>query len=167
MHQLSFAEKEYSQLISRKRAFLEKMDKAVPWQILMDVIEPFYPKIPEGKGRRPYPLESMLRIYLMQQWYNLSDPLMESELNDSVAMRNFSKLGSFFSPTPDETTILHFRHLIEKYALASIIFNKINEYLHDSGISVSHGTVVDASIIPAPSSVRNKKKPVIRKCILP
>ena len=100
----------------------------------------------------------MLRIYLMQLCYNLSDPMMENELIDSIAMRRFARLGGLDSPTPDETTILNFRHLIEKHELSEAVFDLFNRYLKAAGIRVSKGTIVDATIISAPGSIKNKSK---------
>lgn len=158
--QLSFAESEFSKGIkkSRKGAFLEIMDKVVPWLAICNVISEFYAKVPEKAGRHPYPLETMLRIHLMQHWFNLSDPAMESELYDSMSMRKFAKLGSLSAPTPDETTILNFRHLLEAHELSAQIFNVINDYLEKNGVKVSNGTIVDATIISAPSSTKNSTK---------
>lgn len=157
-HQLSFGEAEYSieSKKSRKGVFLRKMNAVVPWSILNAIIEPYYPKVPEKAGRRPYPLETMLRIHLLQHFYNLSDPAMESELHDSIAMRKFSKLGSLRKPTPDETTILNFRHLLEKNELSRRIFDAINKYLGDKGLRFSGGSIVDATMIDAPSSTKNR-----------
>lgn len=158
--QLSFAETEFSKgmLKSRKGQFLEQMEKIVPWMALVAIIAPYYAKVPEKAGRRPYPLLVMLRIHLMQHWFNLSDPAMESELYDSMAMRKFAGLGGLNNPTPDETTILNFRHLLEEHELSAQLFDVINEYLVDNGVTVSNGTIVDATIISAPSSTKNKSK---------
>lgn len=156
--QLSFAESEFSKGTqkSRKGAFLNTMERIVPWNAICSVIEDFYVKVPEKAGRRPYPLEVMLRIHLMQHWFNLSDPAMESELYDSMAMRKFALLGSLNNSTPDETTILNFRHLLEKHELSSRIFDIVNVYLQENGVKISNGTIVDATIISAPSSTKNK-----------
>lgn len=160
--QLSFAEAEYdrskSLQKSRKALFLAEMSKAVPWDRLEKAITPYYAKVPEKAGRRPYPLRAMLAIHLMQHWYNLSDPAMESELYDSMAMRKFAGLGGLHNPTPDETTILNFRHMLERHGLSSVVFDIINEYLDECGVSVSNGTIVDATIIEAASSTKNKAK---------
>ena len=158
--QLSFAESEFSKGMhkSRKGHFLEDMDKIVPWSLLCETISEHYAKVPEKAGRRPYPLEVMLRIHLMQHWFNLSDPAMESELYDSMSMRKFARLGGLSNPTPDETTILNFRHLLEVHGLSSKVFASINAYLEKCGVKVSNGTIVDATIISAPSSTKNKTK---------
>lgn len=158
--QLSFAETEFSKGTqkSRKGQFLEQMEKVVPWLSLVEIIAPYYAKEPEKAGRRPYPLLVMLHIHLMQHWFNLSDPAMESELYDSMSMRKFAGLGGLNNPTPDETTILNFRHLLEKHELSAQLFDVINSYLVESGIRISNGTIVDATIIAAPSSTKNKEK---------
>lgn len=158
--QLSFAETEYSKGTkkSRKGVFLGQMDAIVPWKALHAVIEPYYAKIPEKAGRRPYPLESMLRIHLMQHWFELSDPGMESELYDSMAMRKFAKLGGLDNPTPDETTILNFRHLLEEHALSAVVFDQINNHLVQNEVMLSSGTIVDATLMSAPSSTKNQTK---------
>lgn len=157
--QMSFAETEFSKGMkkSRKGEFLECMDRIVPWQSLCAIIDEYYVKEPEKAGRRPYPLETMFRIHLMQHWFNLSDPGMESELYDSMAMRKFAHLGGLDNPTPDETTILNFRHLLENHGLSARIFDEISAYLIKSGIKISNGTIVDATIISAPSSTKNKE----------
>ena len=156
--QLSFAETEFSKGMqkSRKGQFLEEMERVVPWTDLAGIIAPFYAKEPEKAGRRPYPLLTMLHIHLMQHWFNLSDPAMESELYDSMAMRKFAGLGGLSNPTPDETTILNFRHLLEEHELSAQLFDAINAYLVRNGVKVSTGTIVDATIIAAPSSTKNK-----------
>ena len=125
MAQLTFSdfEKDLQRKKSRKAEFLELLDRLVPWASLIALIEPYYPKVPDGCGRRPYALDSMIRIYIMQLCYNLSDPMMENELIDSVAMRKFSHLGSLSNPTPDETTILNFRHLLERHSLCEQFFD--------------------------------------------
>jgi len=160
--QMGFAETEYdnSKSIqkSRKALFLMEMKETVPWDKLEEVIAPHYVKVPTGPGRPQYPLRVMLAIHLMQHWYNLSDPEMESELNDSLAMRKFAGLGGPHNPTPDETTILNFRHMLEKHDLSSVVLDVVNEYLEACGVAVSKGSVVDATIIAAPSSTKNKTK---------
>lgn len=160
MAQLSFFDFEntLTEKKSRKAEFLETLDKLVPWTELLSLIAPFYPKVPIGSGRHPYPLESMLRIYLMQLCYDLSDPMMENELIDSMSMRRFARLGGLDKPTPDESTILHFRHLLEKHGIGSQVFEQINAHLLKAGVRISKGTIVDATIIEAPCSVKNKTK---------
>jgi IS5 family transposase len=160
MAQLTFSdfEKDLQRKKSRKAEFLELLDRLVPWASLIALIEPYYPKVPDGCGRRPYALDSMIRIYIMQLCYNLSDPMMENELIDSVAMRKFSHLGSLSNPTPDETTILNFRHLLERHSLCEQFFDLFNEHLIGIGVRISRGTIIDATIIEALCSIKNKQK---------
>jgi IS5 family transposase len=139
---------------TRKAAFLAEMDKIVPWKRLCGVIEPFYPKA--GAGRPPIGLERMLRIYFLQHWFNLSDPAVEDALYDSSAMRSLAGIDLGREPAPDETTLCRFRHLLEKHALGEKIFTELNAYLADKGVTT--GTIVDATIIAAPSSTKNAKK---------
>ncbi|MCS5856914.1 IS5 family transposase [Klebsiella pneumoniae subsp. pneumoniae] len=119
------------------------------------VIEPFYPKA--GNGRRPYPLETMLRIHCMQHWYNLSDGAMEDALYEIASMRLFARL-SLDSALPDRTTIMNFRHLLEQHQLARQLFKTINRWLAEAGVMMTQGTLVDATIIEAPSSTKNKEQ---------
>lgn len=142
---------------TRKEQFLEDMEKIIPWQELTQVIEPYYPK-PEGAGRRPVGVERMLRIHFIQHWFNLSDPGAEEALYDSRALRQFVGIDLGREPVPDETTICKFRHLMEKHNLGDELFRLVNQYLQESGLKVSRGTIVDATIIGAPSSTKNKKK---------
>src|SRR6202011_2115132 len=128
------------------------MERVVPWVSLLKVIEPFYPVV--GRGRRPYPLESMLRIHLMQNWFGLSDPAMEEALYEIVSMRRFAAV-TLESGIPDETTILNFRRLIEENELAPMIFDRISALLTRKGLMLKRGTIVDATIIAAPSSTKN------------
>ena len=155
-NQLSFSDCEFRQKrrTTRKEKFLHRMDQLIPWQRLETVIEPFYPK--PGKGRRPYPLPTMLRIHCLQQWYSLSDPAMEDALYEVSSMRIFAGL-SLDQPIPDHTTILNFRHLLERYQLGRSIFQEINDWLTSAGIILKEGTLVDATIIEAPTSTKNKK----------
>ena len=143
---------------TRRAQFLEEMDKAVPWTRLCAVIEPHYPKGSSKGGRPPLPLERMLRIYCLQQWYNLSDPGAEEALYDSVTMRQFAGVRSDEDVIPDETTILNFRRLLEREQLTQQIFVAINSHLAERGLIVGKGTIVDATIIDAPSSTKNKQK---------
>ena len=140
---------------TRRELFLGEMDKIVPWEGLCEVIEPFYPK-PEGAGRPPIGLERMLRIHFLQHWFNLSDPSVEEALYDSRAMRRFVGIDLGREPAPDETTVCKFRHLLEAHNLGDQLFALIAEYLEENGLKVSTGTIVDASIIDAPSSTKNK-----------
>ena len=142
---------------TRKEQFLEEMETIIPWKELTDVIEPFYPR-PEGAGRRPVGIERMLRIHFIQHWFNLSDPAAEEALYDSRSLRRFVGIDLGREPVPDETTICKFRHLMEKHNLGDQLFHLVNQYLKENGLKVSRGTIVDASIISAPSSTKNKKK---------
>lgn len=143
---------------TRRDMFLAEMDKVVPWSELSAVIEPFYPKAPLGAGRRPVGLERMLRIHFLQQWYALSDPAVEEALYDSLAMRRFVGIDLGVEGAPDETTVCKFRHLLERHGLAAELFATVNRYLHGHGLTLSQGTIVDATIIHAPSSTKNKDK---------
>ncbi|ELJ5797363.1 TPA: IS5 family transposase [Enterobacter asburiae] len=154
-HQLTFADSEFSskRRQTRKEIFLSRMEQILPWQNMVEVIEPFYPKA--GNGRRPYPLETMLRIHCMQHWYNLSDGAMEDALYEIASMRLFARL-SLDSALPDRTTIMNFRHLLEQHQLARQLFKTINRWLAEAGVMMTQGTLVDATIIEAPSSTKNK-----------
>jgi transposase, IS5 family len=154
MSQMSFGDAEYAgkRKKTRREVFLEEMDQVVPWKSLVDLIEPLYPVA--GRGRHPYPLETMLRIHLMQNWFALSDPAMEEALYEITPMRAFAGL-SLTKAIPDETTILNFRHLLEKYELAPEILKRVNGYLSRRGLMLKRGSIVDATIIAAPSSTKN------------
>ena len=153
--QLSFADSEYQnkRRQTRKEKFLTRMDALIPWQRLEAIIEPHYPK--PGNGRRPYPLMTMLRIHCLQQWYSLSDPAMEDALYEIASMRLFTRL-SLDKPIPDHTTIMNFRHLLERHDLSRQIFQDVSAWLTDAGILIKEGTLMDATIIEAPSSTKNK-----------
>ena len=154
MKQMTFADAEYAgkRKQTRKELFLIKMDQVVPWKGLIALIEPHYPK---GEGGRPaYPLLAMLRIHLMQNWFGYSDPAMEEALYETTILRQFAGLS--LERIPDETTILNFRRLLEKHELAAGILAVINGYLGDRGLSLRQGTIVDATLIHAPSSTKNK-----------
>jgi len=142
---------------TRRERFLAEMDKVVPWALLLAAIEPYYPRT-GSVGRQPMPLASMLRIYFMQQWYALSDPAMEDALYEIESMRRFAGLDLGDDAIPDETTILNFRHLLEKHGLSAKMMNLINDTLTKQGLLLTGGTMVDATIIHAPSSTRNKDK---------
>jgi len=141
---------------TRREQFLQEMDQIIPWAELAAVIEPFYPK-PEGAGRRPIGIERMLRIHFLQHWFNLSDPAVEESLYDSRAMRRFVGIDLGREPVPDETTVCKFRHLLEANDLGERLFVLIGEYLDENGMKVNRGTIVDATIISAPSSTKNEK----------
>ena len=142
---------------TRREQFLDEMDRIIPWVELAAVIEPFYPA-GKGAGRPPIGIERMLRIHFVQHWFNLSDPAVEEALYDSRALRRFVGIDLGREPVPDETTICKFRHLLERHDLGSRLFVLIGEYLDENGLKVNRGTIVDATIISAPSSTKNKKK---------
>jgi IS5 family transposase len=158
MKNLSFASLAYEnkKKKTRREKFLEEMDQVIPWVEIRQIIEPHYPKA--GNGRQPFPLERMLRIYFLQQWYGLSDPAMEDALYDIESLRRFAGIDLAIDEIPDETTILHFRHLLEKHDLTKKIFEKTQGYLTDKGLLLREGTIVDATIINAPSSTKNRDK---------
>ncbi len=141
---------------TKRGQFLSDMDRIVPWTELCELIAPVYPVA--GNGRPPRELEMMLRIYFLQQWFDLSDPAAEDALYDSVSMRRFIGLDLGQEAAPDETTICRFRHLLEKNQLGEALFQYVLEYLERNGIKVGKGTIVDASIISAPPSTKNKDK---------
>jgi IS5 family transposase len=141
---------------TRRAQFLADMARIVPWSEVAAVIEPFYPKLSELGGRPPIELGKMLRIYFLQLWFNLSDPAAEEALYDSVSMRAFVGIDLGEEAVPDETTICKFRHLLEKHKLGKSLLTAVNQYLHENGIKIRRGTIVDATIISAPSSTKNK-----------
>ncbi|MCX2832616.1 IS5 family transposase [Microbulbifer thermotolerans] len=155
MSQLTFAEAEYTtkKRKTRRELFLEYLDKLLPWKQLETPIAKHYAR--GGIGRPPYPLSMMLRIHIMQLVYNLSDPAMEDALYEIESMRRFA--GVRLDKIPDETTILNFRHLLEKHNLGKKLFQKINKHLDQHGLILREGSIVDATIISAPSSTKNKK----------
>ncbi len=140
---------------TRREQFLAEMDKVVPWGRLCGLIEPHYPKGSPAGGRPPLPLPRMLRIYCLQQWYNLSDPGAEEALYDSITMRHFAGVSCDADVIPDETSILNFRRLLEKHGLTARLLAEINAHLGERGLFVGKGTIVDATIINAPSSTKN------------
>ena len=139
---------------TRREIFLAEMEQVVPWQALLALIEPHYPKAGRP-GRQPYAIATMLRIHFLQQWYALSDPAMEEALYDTPVMRRFARLSGLDN-VPDETTILNFRRLLETHGLAESIFERVNAHLARKGQSLKAGTIVDATIIAAPSSTKNQ-----------
>ncbi len=141
--------------VTRRERFLKEMDAVIPWKHLNRLIEPHYPKA--GNGTQPMPQERMLRIYFMQQWFNLSDPAMEDTLYDSESMRRFAGIELSDDAIPDETTILRFRHLLEKHYLTQAIFGQIRTLLEQKRLLLKSGTIVDATIIEAPPSTKNEE----------
>jgi IS5 family transposase len=138
---------------TRRREFLDEMEKVVPWADLVALVLPY---LPEGKrGRPPFSPETMLRIHFMQQWFALSDPAMEEALHDMPVFREFAGLEGWNERLPDESTILRFRHVLEKHKLAAQILQTVNDLLSAKGMLLKSGTVVDATLIAAPSSTKN------------
>ena len=159
MPQQTFAEVSFERYRkpTRRERFLDEMNRVVPWIELVAVIEPVYPKA-EGPGRPPVGVERMLRLHCLQQWFNLSDPAVEEALYDSRVMRQFVGIDLGREPVSDETTICKFRHLLEAHRLGEQLFAQIGAYLAAQGVTVSRGTIVDATIISAPSSTKNRTK---------
>ena len=154
-NQLTFASIAWSGKgkVTRREQFLAEMDAVIPWCRLLALIEPHYPKA--GSGRQPLGLEKMLRIYFLQQWFNLSDPQAEDAIYDSEAMRRFARVELGDDVVPDETTILRFRHLLEQHGLTKAIFDAVTGLLEERRLLLRSGTIVDATIIAAPSSTKN------------
>jgi IS5 family transposase len=140
---------------TRRELFLAEMEQVVPWGELLALVKPVYAKGTSGPGRPPIPLERMLRIYCLQHWFNLSDPAVEEALYESVSMRAFAGIDLGREPAPDETTVCKFRHLLEEHGLGKRIFESVGAHLQRQGLKVSSGTIVDATIIAAPSSTKN------------
>ena len=158
MKQETFTDIEYSfrKKKTRREEFLEIMDEIIPWDEWVGVIEPYYPK---GKrGRPPMGIEKMLRMYLLQIWFNLSDPATEDAIYDSYAMRKFTGIDFMAEAVPDETTLCKFRHLLEANGLNKLFFDAINRVMVKTGHMMKGGTIVDATIINAPSSTKNAEK---------
>jgi len=153
--QPSFSDVEYAQRrrVPKREEFLKQMDAVVPWAEWVKVIEPHY--YTNKRGRRAVPLETMLRMYLLQVWFHLSDEGVEDQINDSFAMRQFMRLDFGTQQVPDATTLLHFRHLLEKHRLGEAMFAWLNAKLEADGLIMRGGSIVDATIIAAPSSTKN------------
>lgn len=159
MRQMSLAQQAEFQRFakkSRREQFLETMDAVMPWAELLALVEPHYPK--GEQGRKPIGLAIMLRLYFVQHWFALSDPAAEDALYDSAALRRFVGIDLGRSPAPDETTILNFRHLLEAHDLCGQMLDTVNLFLASRGIRITTGTIVDATIIQAPSSTKNENK---------
>lgn len=157
MKQQTFSDIEYShrRKKTKREEFLEAMDQIIPWQHWIDLIKDYYPS---GKrGRPPRGIETMLRMYLMQNWFNLSDAAIEDAIYDSYAMRSFMHIDFFTEQVPDSTTLLKFRHLLEVHKIGEQIFADVNARLESAGLIMHGGTIVDATIIAAPSSTKNKE----------
>jgi IS5 family transposase len=142
--------------VTRRERFLAEMDQVIPWTPILSLIEPHYPKA--GSGTQPMPLQRMLRIHFMQQWFNLSDPAMEDALYDSESMRRFAGIELMDDAIPDESTILRFRHLLERHGLSEQIFGRVRGLLEEKRLLLKSGTIVDATIIDAPPSTKNEAK---------
>ena len=156
--QLCFSDYEQSTAKKRtkKEKFLAEMDLVVPWTPLLDLIEPIYPKASSKGGRPSYPLATILSIHLMQQWYSLSDPAIEDALIEVPTMRRFAGIDLISDKIPDETTILSFRHLLEKNKLGKEILDVVKAHLKQRGMAMKQGTIIDDTLISAPSSTKNK-----------
>src|SRR3989454_144679 len=141
---------------TRRAIFLEEMEQVVPWGELCALVAPHYPQ--PGKGRRPVGVERMLRIYFLQQWFNLSDPAVEEALYDSAVMRQFVGIDLGCEPVPDETTVCKFRHLLEEHQLGEQILGQVNLHLQAQGVRITTGTIVDATILHAPTSIKNREQ---------
>src|ERR1700723_1508778 len=141
---------------TRREVFLEEMEQVVPWRELCALIEPHYPKA--GNGRPPVGVERMLRMYFLQQWFNLSDPAVEEVLYDSPVMRQFVGIDLGQEPAPDETTVCKFRHLLEEHGLGGEMLEAVNLHLEGKGLRITTGPIVDATIISAPSSTKNREQ---------
>ena len=157
-HQTSFSQAEFAdkKKITRRERFLARMEEIIPWVSLLAVLEPFYPK--GERGRPPIGLERMLRIYFLQQWYGLADEALEDAIYDSQAMRGFARIDLAADGVPDATTLLKFRRLLETHDLCKGLFSAINADLTARGLMMRAGTLVDATLIAAPSSTKNKEK---------
>ncbi|NKI18592.1 IS5 family transposase [Spongiibacter sp. KMU-166] len=155
MSQLTFAEAEYrnKKRKTRRELFLEKMDGLIPWAKLEKKLRKYYPK--GENGNPPYPLPIMLRVHCLQLFYNLSDPAMEDALYEIESMRRFAGLR-LSDRLPDESTILRFRHFLERHKLGEVIFDTVSAQLRQQGLMMREGTIVDATIIAAPSSTKNQ-----------
>jgi IS5 family transposase len=142
--------------VTRRERFLREMDVVIPWASLLALVAPHYTK--PGRGRRPLPLETMLRVYFLQQWFDLSDPQAEDMLYDSESMRRFARVELGEDTVPDESTILRFRHLLEEHQLTAEMFATVRTLLEEKRLLLKAGTIVDATILAAPSSTKNATK---------
>ena len=139
--------------VTRRERFLAEMDAVIPWTRLLALVTPHYATA--GRGRRPLPVETMLRVYCLQQWFDLSDPQAEDMLYDSESMRRFARVELGEDTVPDESTILRFRHLLERHALTAQMFDAVRALLEERRLLLKAGTIVDATILAAPSSTKN------------
>ena len=150
---------------TRRDKFLAEMEQVVPWARLVERLRPLYPK--GERGRPPIGLERMLRIHFLQQWYGLADGAMEDALYDSQALRGFAGIDLTVAGVPEETTILNFRHWLERHELSQALFAEVSAMLEERGLLMRQGTIVDATIIAAPPSTKNKSKARDRRCTRP
>jgi len=155
-HSFSSLEQMHKKKCTKREIFLGEMEAVVPWARLAALIDPYYTK--PRKGRPQMPLSVMLRIYFLQQWYSLSDPGAEEALYDMHSMRNFVDLDLAHDAIPDETTILNFRHLLEAHNLAEALFDAVSSYLQDRSLLMRGGTIMDATLIAAAPSTKNKAR---------
>lgn len=157
MNQMTLTDMEYSnrKRKTKREEFLDAMEEIIPWTYWVDIIRPYY--FNNKRGRKPIGIELMLRMYLMQNWFNLSDEGIEDAIYDNYAMRSFMHIDFLTEQVPDATTLLHFRHLIEKNEIGEKIFSDVKARLEKAGLMMHGGTIVDATIISAPSSTKNKE----------
>jgi IS5 family transposase len=160
MKQCSFAEAEYTakKKVTRRDKFLADMERVVPWALLLEALSPHYYPAQKGPGRPPVGLERMLRLYFVQQWYGLADEMLEDTVYDSQALRRFVGIDLGRESVPDATTVLKFRRLLEANALTAVILETINDHLREQGLLLNRGTVVDATLLAAPASTKNREK---------
>ena len=161
MKQLSFADAEFAakKKVTRRERFLNEMEQIVPWETLLTALAPYYFPGSEGRrGRPPIGLERMLRMYFLQQWFGLSDEGLEDAIYDSQALRAFLGIDLGRESVPDATTLLQFRRLLETHALTERIFDTVNAELRERGLMLSKGTMVDATILAAPPSTKNRAR---------
>jgi len=158
MRQISFASAEHQgkKRVTRREKFLGEMEQVVPWSRLLGALEPYYPK--GTRGRPPIGLERMLRLYFVQQWYALSDEGLEDAVSDSAAIRQFVGIDLGHEEAPDATTVLKFRRLLEAHKLTAVLLEEINAHLRERGLMMREGTMVDATLINAPTSTKNRDK---------
>jgi transposase, IS5 family len=154
----SFSQAEYAgkKKQTRRDKFLSEMERVVPWARLVERLQPFYPK--GERGRPPIGLERMLRLHFLQQWYGLADEALEDALYDSQALRGFAGIDLSVAAVPDATTVMNFRHWLEEHDLTRVLFDEVGAMLEERGLLMRQGTIVDATIIAAPPSTKNKKK---------
>ena len=164
----SFSQAEYAgkKKQTRRDKFLAEMEQVVPWARLVERLRPLYPK--GERGRPPIGLERMLRIYFLQQWYGLADEALEDALYDSQALARLCRHRSVGrDPVPDATTVLNFRHWLEQHDLTRALFDEVGAMLEERGLLMRQGTIVDATIIAAPPSTKNKRRAATRRCTRP